>query len=105
MTTVAGAPGMGGSADGASADARFVLPEGLAIDDAGDLLVADTGNSTIRKLAIRTGTVTTVAGQPRQAGVKLGPLPARLNQPVGLAVLRQKIFVADQNENSILRIQ
>ena len=39
-----------GSADGAGTEARFSHPIGLAADGAGNLYVADAGNSTIRKI-------------------------------------------------------
>jgi DNA-binding beta-propeller fold protein YncE len=53
-----GQPGM---ADGGSAAARFRHPNGLAAE--GDTLyVADTGNHAIRRVDLRTGGVTTVAG-------------------------------------------
>jgi hypothetical protein len=62
VTTLAGAPGVRGSADGAGAEARFSTRQGLASDGAGNLYVADT--YTVRKTAIATGFVTTLAGAP-----------------------------------------
>jgi hypothetical protein len=49
VTTLAGAPGQYGSADGVGANARLSSPTGLASDGAGNLYVADTGNHTIRR--------------------------------------------------------
>ena len=49
VTTLAGVVANSGNADGTGADARFYYPEGMAIDAAGNLYVADYGNSTIRK--------------------------------------------------------
>jgi outer membrane receptor for ferric coprogen and ferric-rhodotorulic acid/sugar lactone lactonase YvrE len=62
VTTLAGAPGVEGCADGAAGDARFREPRGLLLDGNGDIYVADTGNSLIR--AIAGGAVTTLAGYP-----------------------------------------
>ena len=51
VTTVAGAPGYKGSSDGNGlTTASFYYPWGIAVDAAGDLYVADTGNNLIRKI-------------------------------------------------------
>src|SRR5947208_1845207 len=44
VTTLAGAAGRAGSADGTGAAARFVDPQGVAVDGAGNLYVTDGGN-------------------------------------------------------------
>src|SRR5262245_25266645 len=64
VTTLAGAAGVRGSADGTNSTARFAEPGGLTFDSAGNLYVADYANHTIRKVTPE-GTnwvVTTVAG-------------------------------------------
>ncbi len=64
VTTLAGLPGIAGMADGVGEDALFNRPSALALNVEGTVLyVADTGNSSIRRIAISgsTGTVTTVA--------------------------------------------
>jgi hypothetical protein len=48
VTTVAGTPGITGSADGTGAAVQFSGPTGIAVDASGDLFVADTANDTIR---------------------------------------------------------
>jgi hypothetical protein len=48
VTTVAGLAGVGGTSDGAGSGARFNQPHGLFVDGAGNIYVADIGNSTIR---------------------------------------------------------
>ena len=49
VTTLAGLAGSSGSADGTGSDARFNLPQGVAVDSTGNVYVADTWNHTIRK--------------------------------------------------------
>ncbi len=53
---------MPGSTDAISPSARFNKPYGVALNALGTLaLVADTGNSTIRRIDVLSGTVTTLA--------------------------------------------
>jgi sugar lactone lactonase YvrE len=61
VTTLAGAAGVSGSADGTGSAARFSAPSGVGADAVGNVYVADNGNSTIR-LVSPSGVVTTVAG-------------------------------------------
>ncbi len=99
VTTVAGLPGVWGSADGANSAARFYLPQGIAITADGDLLVADSGNQTLRKVS-PVGTnwvVSTVAGLPGLAGsVNGSDGHARFCFPAGLALDNAGcLYVAD----------
>jgi len=104
VTTLAGSPLAFGYADGAGADARFNNPSALANDIAGNVLVADAGNHAVRKIAVASGLVTTLVGSPDHTGVKLGPLPATLNSPCGLAVAPDgSLFIAD--EGAILAVR
>jgi hypothetical protein len=61
VTTLAGDVGFYGSTDGTGSAARFYWPYGVTIEGA-DLYVVDSANSTIRKIVISTGVVTTIAG-------------------------------------------
>ena len=63
--TIAGDGGTGASGDGGPATSASVVPQGVAIDSAGNVLIADTFNSRIRVVAASTGTY---YGQPMTAG-------------------------------------
>src|SRR5207244_2776455 len=67
VTTLAGLAGTVDITDGTGRFARFSAPSAVAADGAGNLYVADTGNSTIRKIT-PAGLVTTLAGQPGNRG-------------------------------------
>jgi sugar lactone lactonase YvrE len=107
VTTIVGSPtNAPGSFDGTNRTTRFYYPQGLVLDSATNLYVADTGNSTIRKIVL-SGTnwvATTIAGLPGSAGNVNGTnSAARFNSPYGLAVdSGTNLYVADYN-NSIIR--
>lgn len=61
VTTLAGSSSASGSADGTGSAARFGYYATLTCDDGGTVYVADTANSTIRKVT-PDGVVTTIAG-------------------------------------------
>ena len=103
VSTLAG--GERGFSDGAGAAARFNTPSGIALDPAGNLFVADTGNNAIRRIA-PDGTVSTVAGDGT-TGYRDGPgAQARFNGPVGVAVDgRGRIVVADTYNDRVRAIE
>ena len=92
----AGSSGDSGALDGFGSAARFTFPRGLAVDGHGNLFVADTGNSTIRKID-PAGMVTTLAGQAGEHGHQDGHgSTARFDSPTGIAVdSRDDVFVVD----------
>lgn len=105
VTTLAGMAGEVGSADGTASAARFKNPWAIAVDDAGNLYVADTGNNTIREIT-PGGVVTTVAGSAGQAGSANGTgSAARFKGPQGIAVDSVgNIYVADAENDTIRAI-
>ena len=105
VSTLAGASGKSGTADGTGAAARLNNPAGIAVDAAGNLFVADTGNSTIRKIT-PTGAVSTFAGNPASSGSADGVgSAARFDTPWALATDGAgNVYVADSTANTIRRI-
>jgi sugar lactone lactonase YvrE len=86
VTTLAGG-GVPGTADGAGINATFDTPRGVVADGFGNLYVADTNNSMIRKIVLATAQVTTLAGVARSATQQLGPLPGKVADPWGIVAL------------------
>ena len=105
VSTLAGSPGNAGTADGGGDGARFWNPQGLAVDPAGNIYVADTSNNTVRKIT-PMGEVTTVAGAPGESGTTDGVSDdARFNQPCGVAVDHAgNIYIADTSNQAIRKI-
>jgi DNA-binding beta-propeller fold protein YncE len=109
VTTLAGKPGAcEGGADGVGTAAQFCYPEKLAINGAGTVLfVADGGNSTIRRIEVATGAVTTLAGLAGEYGSDDGVgSAARFSYPIGIAVdaAGTTLYVADLENDTIRRI-
>jgi WD40 repeat protein len=105
VVTYAGAQSIGTS-DGTGRQARFSGPLGLATDNT-TTYVADTGNDTIRAIAIATGTVTTLAGAAGQPGHVDGSLlDARFDAPQGLALdaASHMLYVGDMLNRVVRRI-
>lgn len=104
VTTVAGASGLVGSADGSASIARFNKPSDVAVDGSGTLYVADTGNSTIRAIT-PAGLVKTVAGKAGSTGSADGiGTMARFKAPNGLAIEKGAVLVADTGNHIIRKI-
>ena len=72
LSLVSGGLGGAGNVDGTGPAARFYGPSTVAADGAGSLYVADANNSTIRKVVVATGAVTTLAGTTGQTGATDG---------------------------------
>ena len=105
VTTVAGVPGVLGSADGPAASATFSGVGGVAIDASGNVYVADSGNYTVRKIT-PGGTVSTLAGVAGTRGVVDGTgSGALLYDPQNLAVdSAGNIYVPDGMGDVIRKI-
>ena len=104
ITTLAGSAARG-SADGTGSNARFLNPQGVAVDGLGNIYVADNNNHTIRKIT-SAGVVTTIAGQATVAGSADGTgSAARFFHPRGVAVDGAgNLYVADADNHTIRKI-
>jgi sugar lactone lactonase YvrE len=105
VTTVAGLAGESGSSDGMSGSARFNSPTDVAVDNNGNLFVADSENHTIREI-LPSGLVSTLAGQALASGSADGVgTAARFHSPSAVAVdLSHNVYVADTANNTIRMI-
>ena len=105
VSTIAGVYGMRGSADGTVLTATFNSPTDVAVDDAGNVYVADNLNNVIRKIS-SGGIVSTLAGIAGVSGSKDGPgASATFNSPLGIAIDNTgNFYVADALNNKIRKI-
>jgi sugar lactone lactonase YvrE len=104
ITTVAGTGAKGFAGDGLPATrASLSAPQGVAVDIAGNLYVADTGNNRIRKVSTG-GVITTFAGSGSGGFSGDGSIAtrARINQPSGLSLdANNNLYIADTANNRI----
>lgn len=108
LTTIAGTGEVGYTGDGGPAlEATFSKPHELRFDDAGDLYIVDMVNHAVRKIAMKTGIITTLAGTG-EAGYSGdgGPATAaRLKQPHSIQFGADgDLFVCDIGNHVIRRI-
>lgn len=93
VSTIAGVAGKPGHIDGPGATARFATPHGIAVDELGNLYVADGSNETIRRIT-PDGRVSIWAGIDGHAGAIDGSrLQASFDFPSSLAIFKSIVFV------------
>ncbi len=87
--------------------AQLNVPFGIAVDDAGNLYLADTGNHRVRMVEAETGVILTVAGNGRVGLVGEGGLglESELNLPVRVQVEPGgDLLIVDTENNRIRRL-
>jgi len=116
ISTIAGTGVQGFSGDrGPATSAQLDIPNGLALDGAGNLFVADAGNHAIRMISAATsstpGNITTVAGILHQQsttgtiGDGQQATAATLNTPQGIAVdATGNLWIADTDNNEVREV-
>ena len=104
VTTIAGSANVSGSTDGTGSAARFNYPSGITTDGT-SLYICDPNNSTIRKMVIATGNVTTIAGSPGVTGTTDGiGSAARFNQSYDITFDGIYLYVADTSNYAIRKV-
>ncbi len=108
ITTVAGNGAWGYGGDGAAAtSAQVDDPMGIAVDAAGNIYIADSGNNVVRKID-PAGTITTIAGDfalgAGYSGDGSAATAGQLDAPTGLAVDGDFLFIADTGNNVVRRV-
>ena len=102
MSSTEGFPETGGPATSAA----LAYPDGIALDSAGNLYIADTGNNRIRKVDL-AGTITTFAGgsSAGYSGDGGAATSAELSIPIGVRVdSAGNVFIADSGNNVIRKV-
>jgi sugar lactone lactonase YvrE len=109
ITVVAGSGPWGFAGDGGSAPAALLNhPFSVAVDGAGNIFIADYGNNRVRRVAVETGIITTIAGNgsPDFSGDGGPATMAGLPQPHGVAADRAgNVFIAEWAYNVVRRVR
>lgn len=101
-----GTPAFSGDG-GVATNARLAAPVGVALDAAGNIYVADTGNQRIRRVAAGTNIITTLAGTGTTGynGDGIAATNADLNSPSAVAIDGAgQVYIADRLNHRIRRI-
>ncbi len=115
ISTIAGSGNPSYTGDsGPAASATLNGPGDVAIDGAGNLYIADSGNNVIRMITAATGIITTVAGNnggsvcgsgSDAAGDGCPATQATLNQPEGVTFdANANLYIADTNNHRIREV-
>jgi sugar lactone lactonase YvrE len=108
ISTLAGSGVRGFSGDGGdAAAAKMTQPSGVAVDTAGNLYIADTGNNCVRKVTTG-GVISTIAGSGTTAGFSGDGGPAKsalLSGPQAVAVdSAGNVYIADTANHSVRKV-
>ena len=105
ITTIAGTGDGGYSGDGGpAAQAQLRWPLGMAVDNHGNLYIADQGNHRVRRVDV-SGTITTVAGNGSDgySGDGGPAIRAQLNRPRRVAVDGDGVLYISDGRNHCIR--
>jgi RHS repeat-associated protein len=104
VTTIAGTS-HAGFVDAPAAAAEFKWPSQLALDDLGNLLVADAGNNAVRRLSLgNASSVVTIAGSPHAGYFDGATATALFNGAEGVAAWGGAAVVGDTQNDAVRAI-
>jgi sugar lactone lactonase YvrE len=105
VNTIAGQASSGLQDTSQTTSAKFSGPQGLALDSAGILYIADTGNNAIRSMNLTTNAVTTFAGSLTRGSDDGAGTEAKFYGPKGISVdSAGNAYVADTGNQLIRKI-
>ncbi|MGA1197444.1 MAG: Ig-like domain-containing protein, partial [Candidatus Latescibacterota bacterium] len=108
LITLSGTGSLGYNGDDqAATQAQINYPQGLAVDQAGNVYIADSHNQRIRKINPQTGIITTVAGNGGHgySGNNNQATQAELGAPLGVFIdTNNNLFIADTENNRIRKV-
>lgn len=105
----AGAPYQGyySGDNGQATAAELYYPSGVAVDDTGNVFIADFANCRVRKVDWKTGIITTIAGNGTAGYSGDGGIAtaAKLNGPVEVALDdSDNVYIVDEGNNRIRKV-
>src|SRR5207245_589583 len=104
VSTIAGIPKQSGYMDGATNEATFCYPRGVAVDEKGNVFVTDSGNHSVRKIS-KDGIVSTLAGQKGDPGYRDGEgTNALFRSTQGIALFERNLYITDSKRDCIRKI-
>ena len=107
ITTIAGGVNPGSIADNIPALKALMVPNGLTLDNNGNLFLSDFNRDLVRRVSLSSGIITTIAGNANTgfSGDNGIATQAELNGPAGLAVDSSgQVFVADFGNKRVRKI-
>lgn len=106
ISTIAGTGISGLGGNGPATSAWINAPTGVAVDAAGNVYFADTGNNRICKVSSGILTVVAGSGEVGNSGDGANAISAKLNHPTGIAVSSDgaTLYIADRGNNRIRKV-
>ncbi|MBI1899382.1 MAG: SMP-30/gluconolactonase/LRE family protein [Acidobacteria bacterium] len=106
ITHIAGTGEKGYEGDGGPAvKAKLSGPKGISLSPDGGAYIADTESHTIRRIDLKSGVITTVAGTgERGDGPDGDPLKCRMSRPHGIFVDKNGVIYIGDSESHRIRV-